>query len=87
MADWSFDEISPGIPYSYKVGGGYPESVVSGRDTIDVLGLGSVSMRELRAFQESSRPGYAFGQLGGARQRKRKSYRRHKKTRNTRKQR
>jgi hypothetical protein len=86
MADWSFDEISPDIPYSYRVGGGYPESVVSGRDTVDVLGLGSVSMRDLRAFQESARPGMGF-QLGGTRQRKRKSYRRHKKTRNTRKHR
>jgi hypothetical protein len=87
MADWSVDEISPDIPYSYKVGGGYPESVTSGRDTVDVLGLGSVSMRDLRAFQESARPGYAFGQLGGARRsrRRRKSYRRHKNTRNTRK--
>ena len=89
MTDWSFDEISPDIPYSYKVGSGYPDSVASERDTVDVLGLGSVSMRDLRAFQESARPGYGFGQLGGARRgrkgRGRKSYRRHKKTRNTRK--
>jgi len=92
MADWSFDEISPDIPYSYRVGGGYPESVVSGRDTVDVLGLGSVSMRDLRAFQESARPGYGFGQLGGTRQRRKtnrrhKTYRRHKNTRNARKHR
>jgi len=94
MTDWSFDEISPDIPYSYKVGSGYPDSVASEQDTVDVLGLGSVSMRDLRAFQESARPGYAYGQLGGSRGRKgrrsfrrHKSHRRHKKTRNTRKHR
>ena len=90
MGSFDADTISPNIPYTYAVGGGYPDTVASGRTTVDVLGLGSIPVTELRSFQESARPGMAYALLGGYRSkrrqiRRRKTYRRNKKTRNTRK--
>jgi|Laugresubdmm15sn_1035100.scaffolds.fasta_scaffold283867_2 hypothetical protein len=88
MGSFDADTISPNIPYTYAVGGGYPDTVASGRNTVDVLGLGSIPVNELRSFQESARPGMPYALLGGyrsKRRQRRKTYRRNKKTRNTRK--
>jgi len=70
------ERISPDLPYSYSVGGGYPDQYASSGTVVDVLGLGSVTRKEFAEMRESARPGVPFGQLGGF-----------KKSRNTKKQR
>lgn len=60
---FDFDRISPTGPAYSSVGGG--------RITVDGVG-GSISMSDLRALQESARPGYPM--IGGGR-RKTKSRR------------
>ena len=78
------ERISPGLDYRYKVGGGYPEQYASSRTVVDVVGLGSVTRGQFADMLSSSRPGMAFGQLGGSRksrktkkQRRRSNKRRH----------
>jgi hypothetical protein len=75
---FDFNRISPGID------GPTYSSVGRGRITVDGVG-GSISMADLRALQESARPGYPM--IGGGR-RKTKSRRsrfRHSRFRHSRK--
>jgi hypothetical protein len=78
------ERISPSLPYTYSVGGGYPDQYARSNTVVDVLGLGSVSQKEFAELRESTRSGMAFGQLGGfkksrktKKQRRRSNKRRH----------
>ena len=78
------ERISPGIPYRYLVGGGYPDQYARSGTVVDVLGLGSVTQKEFAELRESARSGMAYGQLGGfkksrksKKQRRRSNKRRH----------
>ena len=72
---FDFDRISPTGPTYSSVGGG--------RITVDGVG-GSISMSDLRALQESARPGYPM--IGGRRKTTRRLSRfRHSRFRHSRK--
>jgi hypothetical protein len=81
---FDFEQVSPGIdgPRFVSFGGGYPNQVADDSTRVDVLGAGIMPLRELRALQESSRPGYAM--IGGSRHRGR-SRRRSRRSNNSRK--
>ena len=78
------ERISPDLPYSYSVGGGYPDQYAESKTVVDVLGLGSVTRKEFAEIRETARSGVPFGQLGGfkksrktKKQRRRSNKRRH----------